>query len=115
MRSGAAASTTIRGRTIGTIISGHSAGFEDAARPEQAAWHAGNAYGQPPLFPAERFGGLASLHPRVNQRRRVSTHRSACDLHDCRVKNGIASVHPIRGDEIRALRKLRRECPKDAY
>jgi hypothetical protein len=30
IRPGAAASTTIRGRTIGTIISGHSAGFEDA-------------------------------------------------------------------------------------
>jgi pyruvate/2-oxoglutarate dehydrogenase complex dihydrolipoamide dehydrogenase (E3) component len=43
IRSGAAASTTIRGRTIGTIISGYSAGFEDAARREQAAWHAGNA------------------------------------------------------------------------
>src|SRR5262247_1127232 len=31
-------STTIRGRTIGTIISGHSAGFEGAARREQAVW-----------------------------------------------------------------------------
>ena len=39
IRSGAAASTTIRGRTIGTIISGHSAGFEDAARREQALWY----------------------------------------------------------------------------
>src|SRR5260370_32707838 len=35
IRPGAAASTTIRGRTIGTIISGHSAGFEDAARRER--------------------------------------------------------------------------------
>ena len=32
-----------------------------------------------------------------------------------RVKNGIPSVHPIRGDEMRALRKLRRNYPKDAY
>src|SRR5262249_25097256 len=31
-----------------------------------------------------------------------------------RVKNGIASVHPIRGDEMRALRKLPREYPKEA-
>jgi integrase len=31
-----------------------------------------------------------------------------------RVKNGIASVHPIRGDEMRALRKLRREYPTTA-
>ena len=36
-------------------------------------------------------------------------------LHVHRVKNGIPSVHPIRGDEMRALRKLRRDCPKDAY
>src|SRR5262250_3108292 len=30
-------------------------------------------------------------------------------LHVHRVKNGIPSVHPIRGDEMRALRKLRRD------
>jgi type 1 fimbriae regulatory protein FimB/type 1 fimbriae regulatory protein FimE len=36
-------------------------------------------------------------------------------LHVHRVKNGIPSVHPIRSDEMRALRKLRREYPKDAY
>ena len=36
-------------------------------------------------------------------------------LHVRRVKNGTASVHPIRGDEMRALRKLRREYPSDAY
>src|SRR5262249_21337381 len=36
-------------------------------------------------------------------------------LHVHRVKNGIASVHPIRGDEMRALRKLSRDYPKDAY
>src|SRR5499433_4162581 len=40
---------------------------------------------------------------------------SECRLHVHRVKNGIASVHPIRGDEMRALRKLRRDYPKDAY
>src|SRR5262249_28100233 len=34
-------------------------------------------------------------------------------LHVHRVKNGISSVHPIRGDEMRALRKLRRDYPKD--
>ena len=32
-----------------------------------------------------------------------------------RVKNGIPSVHPIRGDEMRALRKLRRDYPTDAH
>ena len=30
-------------------------------------------------------------------------------MHVRRVKNGTPSVHPIRGDEMRALRKLRRE------
>jgi len=32
-------------------------------------------------------------------------------LHVRRAKRGTPSVHPIRGDEIRALRKLRRENP----
>jgi len=36
-------------------------------------------------------------------------------LHVRRAKRGIPSVHPIRGDEMRALRKLRRENPSDAY
>src|SRR5262249_22195508 len=36
-------------------------------------------------------------------------------LHVHRVKNGISSIHPIRGDELRALRKLRRHYPRDAY
>src|SRR5262249_24366354 len=36
-------------------------------------------------------------------------------LHVHRVKNGIPSVDPIRGDEMRALRKLRRVSPRDAH
>ena len=36
-------------------------------------------------------------------------------LHVHRVKNGTPSVHPIRGDEMRALRKLRCDYPTDAY
>jgi type 1 fimbriae regulatory protein FimE len=36
-------------------------------------------------------------------------------MHVRRAKNGTPSVHPIRGDEIRALRKLRRESPTGAY
>ena len=32
-------------------------------------------------------------------------------MHVHRAKNGTPSVHPIRGDEIRALRKLQREKP----
>jgi integrase len=35
-------------------------------------------------------------------------------MHVRRAKNGTPSVHPIRGDEIRALRKLRRENPTEA-
>jgi integrase len=43
---------------------------------------------------------------------RSSWMRAECTSTD---KNGTPSVHPIRGDEIRALRKLRRENPREAY
>jgi integrase len=36
-------------------------------------------------------------------------------LHVRRAKHGTPSVHPIRGDEIRALRRLRRENPTEAH
>ena len=36
-------------------------------------------------------------------------------MHVRRAKNGTPSVHPIRGDEIRALRKLRRENSNELY
>jgi type 1 fimbriae regulatory protein FimE len=36
-------------------------------------------------------------------------------LHVSRLKNGIASVHPIRGPELRALRKLQRDYPETPY
>jgi len=36
-------------------------------------------------------------------------------LHVRRAKKGTPSVHPIRGDEIRALRKPRRENSTEAY
>ena len=36
-------------------------------------------------------------------------------LHVHRVKNGKPSTHPIRGDELRALRKLKREAPKSPF
>jgi type 1 fimbriae regulatory protein FimE len=32
-----------------------------------------------------------------------------------RLKNGVRSVHPLRGPELRALRKLQREYEKSAY
>jgi len=36
-------------------------------------------------------------------------------LHVNRAKNGISSVHPLRGQELRALRKLARRYPETPY
>ena len=36
-------------------------------------------------------------------------------LHVSRLKNGVASTHPIRGPELRALRKLQRDYPETPY
>jgi type 1 fimbriae regulatory protein FimE len=36
-------------------------------------------------------------------------------LHVRRVKHGVAAVHPLRGKELRALRKLKRDYPGKAY
>lgn len=36
-------------------------------------------------------------------------------LHVVRLKHGIASVHPLRGPELRALRRLQRDYPETAY
>ena len=36
-------------------------------------------------------------------------------LHVRRAKNGTASVHPLRGEELRALRRLQRECGPSPY
>jgi integrase len=44
----------------------------------------------------------------------VEFGRSAA-LHVRRAKNGKPSVHPLRGDEIRALRELRRQFPDSAF
>jgi integrase len=40
---------------------------------------------------------------------------SSATMHVSRVKNGKPSTHPIRGDELRALRKLQREMPKSPF
>jgi type 1 fimbriae regulatory protein FimB/type 1 fimbriae regulatory protein FimE len=40
---------------------------------------------------------------------------TSATLHVRRVKNGKPATHPIRGDEMRALRKLQREAPKSVY
>ena len=36
-------------------------------------------------------------------------------LHVNRLKNGVASTHPLRGPEIRALRRLKRDYPDTPY
>ena len=36
-------------------------------------------------------------------------------LHVNRLKNGVASMHPPRGPELRALRKVAREYPETPY
>ena len=36
-------------------------------------------------------------------------------VHVNRMKNGIASVHPLRGQELRLLRKLERDYPETSY
>ena len=36
-------------------------------------------------------------------------------LHVSRLKNGVASTHPVRGPELRALRKLQRVYPESPY
>jgi len=36
-------------------------------------------------------------------------------LHVARHKHGIPSVHPVRGPELRALRRLQRDEPETAY
>ena len=36
-------------------------------------------------------------------------------LHVARLKNGVESVHPLRGPELRALRKLQRDYPDTPY
>jgi integrase len=44
----------------------------------------------------------------------VELGRSAA-LHVRRAKNGKPSVHPLRGDEVRALRELRRQVPDSGF
>ncbi len=36
-------------------------------------------------------------------------------MHVTRLKNGVPSVHPLRGPELRALRRLQREYPETPY
>ncbi len=43
------------------------------------------------------------------------TDLKQCLLHVNRLKNGVASTHPIRGPELRALRRLQRDYPVTQY
>jgi type 1 fimbriae regulatory protein FimB/type 1 fimbriae regulatory protein FimE len=69
--------------------------------------------GGQPLHEAISMLRLLKDHLRIMERHRQSILDGRLHVH--RVKNGIASVHPIRGDEMRALRKLRRDYPREAY
>ena len=40
---------------------------------------------------------------------------ASATMHVRRVKNGKPSTHPIRGDELRAIRKLNREAPRSPF
>src|SRR6266550_3165552 len=61
---------------------------------------------------------LAAARPRNALAMVANAQDSALALRgmiERQVKNGIPSVHPIRGDEMRALRKLRRDYPRDTH
>src|ERR1700733_2266547 len=58
--------------------------------------------------------GLRAQEIRDLEWSQVEFGRSA-SLHVRRVKNGKPSVHPLRGDEIRALRELQRQFPDSKF
>jgi integrase len=64
------------------------------------------------LLVAYRHGLRAS---EVTDLRWAQIDWKSATLHVRRVKNGKPSTHPIRGDELRALRKLKREAPKSPF
>ena len=64
------------------------------------------------LLVAYRHGLRAS---EVTELRWEQIDWKSATLHVRRVKNGKPSTHPIRGDELRALRKLKREAPKSPF
>jgi integrase len=51
----------------------------------------------------------------VRDLRRDQVDFNGAVLHVRRVKNGTPSTHPIQGDELRALRRLRRESPSSPF
>jgi integrase len=58
--------------------------------------------------------GLRAVETADLEWSQVEFGRSA-SLHVRRAKNGKPSVHPLRGDEIRALRELRRQFPDSGF
>jgi len=55
-----------------------------------------------------RFSELVGL-----RREQVDLHQGLLHVH--RRKSGLASTHPLRGPELRALRKVLRDYPETAY
>ncbi len=75
----------------------------------------GNRYGHRDatmILVAYRHGLRTS---EVTDLRREQIDFNSATLHVHRVKNGKPSTHPIRGDELRALRKLQREAPQSPF
>jgi type 1 fimbriae regulatory protein FimB/type 1 fimbriae regulatory protein FimE len=58
--------------------------------------------------------GLRATEVAGLQWSQVEFSRNAA-LHIRRVKNGTPSVHPLQGDELRALRELQRQYPDSGY
>jgi len=58
--------------------------------------------------------GLRAVEIAGLQWSQVEFGRNAC-LHVTRAKNGTPSVHPLQGDELRALRELQRQFPDSGY
>jgi len=56
---------------------------------------------------------LSSFEPPSGDRHQVDLEQGL--LHVSRIKNGVASTHPLRGPAIRALRRLRREYALSPY
>ncbi len=54
-------------------------------------------------------------HLRAIRTRTPTTVNRKVALHVNRLKNGMASTHPLRGPELRALRRLPRDYPASPY
>ena len=82
----------------------------DTAFAELVRLRAGALVIGPDVFFNSHVEQLAALAIRWEQ-----IDWNSATLHVRRVKSGKPSTHPVRGDELRALRKLQREAPKSPF